>query len=318
MAEEHHLRASIVVPARNRTDLLERTLKTLIAQDLPHSDYEVIVCDDGSAEDIETVVLRHSPGSLRVSLKRQAPLGPASARNMGVRASRAAVVIFIDSDVVVDASLVRQLLAAMDSHPEWCGAEAALHPLGEKSGILWDAPASREGGHYHTAAIAYRRETLFSVGGFDEQFSLPACEDVEIALRVLEHGPIGFVPDAIVWHPTRKVTAMTHWRWRRHWRYETILAVRYGVLAFPGQPCGPLPRVRVAWSALVTLPGGRLLAALKSLLSAPWDAALAALFAMFDVLCGFFALPTILFVPVPMRESYLSSSHCNSCERMHT
>src|SRR5262249_52368260 len=160
---------------------------------------------------------------------------------------------------------------------------------------------STEGGHYHTAAIAYRREVLLAVGGFDEEFKLPACEDVELAMRVLEHGRIGFVPEAKVRHPPRKITGLAHWHWRQHWRYETILAVRYGILAFPDKACGSFPRMRVALAAMATLPAGRLLSALKSCADAPADAFLAALYALFDVFCGLWALPSILFAPVPAR-----------------
>jgi GT2 family glycosyltransferase len=296
-----------VVPVRNRPELLEQTLETLVAQDLPTSEFQIIICDDGSSDDIATVAERFRKGPVRVALERQPPLGPAAARNLGVRASIAQTVIFFDSDVLVEASAVRLLLNALDDHPEWRGAEAALHPVGEQDGILWDAPLSTSGGRFHTAAIAYRREVLFEVGGFDEQFTLPACEDVEIALRVLQLGPIGFVPQARVFHPRRRVTFLTHWRWRRHWRYETLLALRYGVLAFPGNPCGPFPRLRVAWSALVTLPAGRFLAATKSLGRAPKEAMIAAFLSLFDFVCGLAALPAILFQPVLERRDYLSA-----------
>jgi hypothetical protein len=218
------------------------------------------------------------------------------------------LIVFVDSDVVANRALIRCLVEAMDTHNKWQGAEAALHPTGEDAGILWDAPSSTDGGRYHTAAIAYRREVLLAVGGFDEEFKLPACEDVELAVRVLEKGPIGFVPEAKAWHPRRKVTGLTHWRWRHHWRYEVILAVRYGILAFPDKSCGSFPRMRVALAAVATLPAGRFLSGLKFCANAPADAFLAALYALFDVLCGLWVLPSILFMPVPTRRNYLGVS----------
>ena len=302
------LRASVVVPVRNRLDLLVRTLETLTQQDFPAAEYEIIVCDDGSVVDVTHVLARFVDAPVSIRLEKQVPLGPAAARNLGIRSSHAPVLIFVDSDVEADRALIRCLVEALQAYPEWQGAEAALRPAGGEAGILWDAPASMDGGHYHTAAIAYRREVLLAVGGFDEEFRLPACEDVELAMRVLEHGPIGFVPKAKVWHPRRKITGRTHWRWRRHWRYETILAVRYGILAFPGRSCGRFPRLRVGWAAVATLPAGRFLSALKACASAPSDACLAALYALFDVLCGLWVLPSILFAPVPARRNYLGIS----------
>ena len=306
IALEASLKASVVVPVRNRPDLLAATLASLVDQDIPAQDYEIVVCDDGSVDDIGNVLARFAGADACVRLERQPPIGPAAARNLGIRQSRAPIVIFVDSDVVVDRCLVSSLVGALAAQPQWQGAEAALLPSGKDTGLLWDAPASLEGGHYHTAAIAYRREALVAAGGFDETFKLPACEDVELALRVLARGAIGFVPEAKAWHPRRKVTARMHWRWRRHWRYETILAQRYGILAFPGRSCGPFPRLRVAFAAVVTLPGGRLLSALRASLRAPAEAGPAALYALLDVVCGLVVLPDILFGPVPARQDYLN------------
>jgi GT2 family glycosyltransferase len=304
----HTVRVSIVVPVRNRGDSLLRTLETLILQDFPANDYEVVVCDDGSTEDLTKTLMPFVSGPVLVRLERQPPLGPAAARNLGIRKSYAPVLIFIDSDVQADLALVRLLVDALHAHPAWMGAEAALHPIGKQNGILWDAPSSTDGGRYHTAAIAYRRDALLAVGGFDEEFKLPACEDVDLAVRVLKLGPIGFVRDAKAWHPRRKVTALTHWRWRQHWRYEAILAVRHGILTFPGRPTGPLPRLRVALSAVATLPAGRLLAAWRSFADTPAAAFLAALYALLDVFCAFWVLPSVLFRRIPKQRGYLDRS----------
>ncbi len=296
---------SVVVPVRNRPELLDHALTSLAAQDFPAHQMEVIVCDDGSTDDIQSVVSRFQSGAVLVKLVAQPPTGPAAARNLGIRASIAPIILFVDSDVVADRSLVRKLVEALADHPLWQGAEAALKPAGGQEGILWDAPASVQGGHYHTAAIAYRRAALVAVGGFDEGFKLPACEDVELAMCILKLGEIGFVFDAVAWHPRRRVTALTHWRWRRHWYYEMILAARYGILAFPEKPCGSLYRMRLAWAAVVTLPAGRFLGAVGALTREPVAAVLAGWYAILDVAFGAFALPDILWAPVPDRRRHL-------------
>ncbi len=192
-----------------------------------------------------------------------------------------------------------------------------MHPRAKNRVLLWDAPASIEGGRFHTAAIAYRRDVLCAVGGFDEQFRLPACEDVEIAIRVLQHGPIGFVPEAIVWHPGAELRPDSL-------ALAPALAIRDNPgskvwsLGIPGRSCGPFPRVRLALSALMTLPAGRLLNALKSFPVAQWDALLAASYAIFDVLCGFWVLPTIFLQPLPERQSYLPVSDLSIHERIYS
>lgn len=303
------IRATVVVPVRNRPDLLHKALQSLMSQRLAKGTIELIVCDDGSTDDVASVVAqcrdKHRP---EISLLTLQPSGPAAARNAGTRAARGDIVVFVDSDVEVAGGFLEELMSALEREPEWAGAEGRLVPVGGGHGLLWDAPSSEEGGRYHTAAIAYRRDILKVVGGFDETFKLAACEDVEIAVRVLKHGRIGFVSNAIAYHPRRRVTTTTHLKWRHHWRYETILAVRYGILAFPNQSAGRFPRLRVVLSALVTLPAGRGLKAIKQVFRSPKDAGLAAWYALVDVACGFSALPDILLTEVPARKDYLAAT----------
>jgi GT2 family glycosyltransferase len=170
---------------------------------------------------------------------------------------------------------------------------------------LWDAPVCDHGGRYHTAAIAYRRDALFSVGGFDETFKLAACEDVDLAAKLFKEGVIGFASEAKALHPLRKVTLLTHWQWRRSWKYITILAKRYGFLAFPGRQAGRFPRIRVAVAAVITQPLGRFIEAFKHMKRNFREGIIAGLYALFDVIFGLTALPAIFFSTVPPRRNYL-------------
>ena len=87
-----------------------------------------------------------------------------------------------------------------------------------------------------------------------------------------------------------------------------ILAERYGFLAFPERKIKRFSRLRVAWAAVVSLPLGRLIQALHWLKRNPSSAMIAGLYALFDVICGLWALPAILFCTVPDRVDYLRRS----------
>ncbi len=305
IAEKNPFQVTVVVPIRNCPNLLEQCLSYLTSQDFSLDNFEVLVCDDGSTEGLQSVVANLGGVIPNICLLRQKPKGPGAARNLGIRKSTAPIIIFLDSDILPDRALVSKLVKALDQNPGWMGAEACIRPVEGKESPLSDGPVCHNGGRYHTAAIAYRRDALLEGGGFDETFRLPACEDVELAARVLAQGPIGYVPGAVAYHPVRRVTLRTHWRWRRHWKYEMILAKRYGILSFPAHPAGPFPRLRVVLAAVITLPGGRLIEGVKSIRYKPSDGMLACLYALFDVFCGFWALPSILFSSVPQRLNYL-------------
>lgn len=298
---EHGLIASVVIPVFNRGDLLRAALAGLTRQTCPTHAFEVLVCDDGSTESLETVIAEFREALPRLRHLRQPNQGPATARNLGIVNANADVIVFLDSDVLPEPDLVAALTRALGDHPGWQGAEARLEPIGGHESILWDAPRSRTGGHYHTAAIAYRRSVLQSVGGLDEGFSSAACEDVELAMQVLEHGVIGFVPEAVVYHPRRRRTARACWRTRRHWRYVKILACRHGFLGFPANRTR-WPRLRTALAAAVTLPIGRARRALAALPTAPGEALQGLGLVLIDWVGGLTMVPAILLGPVPPRR----------------
>lgn len=299
---------TIVIPVFNRGDLLRAVLKGLTKQSLPASAFEVLVCDDGSTELLAPVVADFSDALPHLQHLRQPNKGPAAARNLGIVHANTDVILFLDSDVVPGHDVVRGLTDALLHHAEWQGAEARLVPTGGQDSFGWDAPRSDDGGHYHTAGIAYRTTTLRQVGGLDESFTKAACEDVELAVRILPLGPIGFVRDAVVYHPRRRRTVASSWRARCNWRFVTILACRHGFLAWPTKKTA-WPRVRTAWCAAATLPAGKAIEALKRMPASPADGARGIVLAIVDWFAGMTMLPTILFAPVPARRSRLLHAH---------
>jgi len=296
--------AAIVVPVRNRGDQLRACLERLVHCLDGGSPCELVVCDDGSGEDLGPVVEPFASGGRRVRLVRQPPRGPAAARNLGIRSSRSPIVVFVDSDVLPDADMVPRLIAALQEHDHWVGAEARLEPVDGEDNPLWNAPVCRDGGRYHTAAIAYRRGVLEAVGGLDETFPYPACEDVELAYRVLQLGEIGFVPEAVAHHPRRRCTFRSLWIARRHWRIVALMARRYGFVSWPENQTR-FPRLRTSVCAVVTLPLGRARRALRWFVRSPRVGALALLHAAFSVVCGLAMLPDIWRAQRTVRKDYL-------------
>lgn len=296
------IRCSVVIPVYNRGDLLRAVLEGLAAQTMDKAAFEVLVCDDGSTEPLDPVVDDFRAALPGLRHLRQPNQGPAAARNLGIEHAVAPIVLFLDSDVLPGTDVVRSLTEALERHSDWQGAEARLVPIGGKTTALWEAPRSESGGHYHTAGIAYRTSILEAVGGLDEGFSRAACEDVELAFQVLPHGPIGFVPEAVVSHPRRRRTVATTWKARRNWRFVQILACRHGFVAWPRHTTR-WPRLETALCAAVKLPIGRGISALKSMSQSPADGLAGLGLAMVDFFAGLSMLPTILFGDAPERRS---------------
>ena len=86
---------SIVIPVFNRAAVLGRALESVAQQDW--KDYEVIVVDDGSTDEICDVLAWYRPLQI-VFLRNETNRGVAHARNRGVGAAQGAWIVFLDSD----------------------------------------------------------------------------------------------------------------------------------------------------------------------------------------------------------------------------
>lgn len=219
MAQDPHI--SVVVPTFRRPDLLTRCLEALARQTAPHDDFEVVVVDDGSADDT-TRVLAHAARTMPnlVALCQASNRGPAAARNRGVDAASAPLVLFLDDDVVAEPTTVAThlelhrglpdgttgILGRVDWHPD-LGVTPFMHWL-DASGLqfgfdTWIRPGPIDPPYaaFYTANLSLPKALLERVGGFDERFPHAAYEDMELAWRLTDAGfHLRYHPEARVFH----------------------------------------------------------------------------------------------------------------------
>jgi GT2 family glycosyltransferase len=212
---------AVVVATYNRAALLPRLIAGLEAQ-RDAGDFEVVIVDDASTDETETVLrdlAARSPIPIRCErLARNA--GPATARNVGWRASSAALVAFTDDDCVPSPTWLAQLVSSAREYDVVQGRTlpdpAQRDALGPFSRTL---DISHEDGYYQTCNIAYRRDLLERLGGFHEKFRFPAGEDTDLAWRAKEAGATTtFDAAAVVHHDIRPsdliVAIRDSWRWQ--------------------------------------------------------------------------------------------------------
>jgi histidinol-phosphate phosphatase family protein len=181
----------LVVPTIGRPSLAT-LLAALAAADgaLPG---RIVLVDD--RRQATTPLLADAPPprlARRLTVLRGRAAGPAAARNVGWRASRAEVIAFLDDDVVPDPDWLARLaedLAALA--PDVGGSQGCLRvPLPARQRPTdWERNvAGLATAQWATADMAYRRAVLEAVGGFDERFPRAYREDADLALRVLAAG----------------------------------------------------------------------------------------------------------------------------------
>jgi glycosyltransferase involved in cell wall biosynthesis len=201
-------KASVVVCSYNGGRTLDGCLRSLQKVDYP--DYEVILVDDGSTDDVPEIAERYEPW-LRVF--HQDNQGLSAARNAGLDLAEGEVIVYTDDDCFVDEDwlyyLVSKLLETKASGvggpnllPEKDGPVAACVSAspGTPAHILIDDTLAE---HVPGCNMAFWADRLRHVGGFDPVYRA-AGDDVDLCWRLQEQGDfIVYAPAAMVWHHRR-------------------------------------------------------------------------------------------------------------------
>ena len=190
---------SVVIPTYNRARLLKRLLNSLLDQDIRSDIFEVLVVSDGSTDnthDYLTAFCRKHPSFRWTGQQNQ---GPAAARNLGLSCVESALVAFTDDDCLADSGWVQAILDVFNTRPDILGMEGRTVTISEDTTPLTHQ-LEGSGQCYATANVAYRRETLQEAGGFDPAFFY-GNEDVDVAWRVMERGPVVYNEHMVIIHP---------------------------------------------------------------------------------------------------------------------
>jgi GT2 family glycosyltransferase/DNA-binding beta-propeller fold protein YncE len=212
-------KVSVVVCAYNASDTLPDCLDSL--QRLDYPDFEVVVVDDGSKD--RTGEIAHAYESdPRFRVVDVRPNGGLSAaRNVGLAHAQGEIVAYTDADVRVNPEWLTYLVQPFSS-PDVVGsggpnlvpsddpwvAQCVARAPGGPTHVMLDDRTSE---HVPGCNMAFRRDALLAVGGFNPIF-LRAGDDVDLCWRLQARGwKIGFAPAALVWHHHRS-TVKAYWR----------------------------------------------------------------------------------------------------------
>lgn len=183
---------SLIIPTYNRPLLLRHTLAAVAQLELLPD--EVIIVDDGSPYHYKP-----EARSYKLRLIRQSHKGQAATLNTGVRAARGDICCFLDDDCTPEPDWLVHLMAPF-TDPDVIGVSGAIHYVHPDYEPEWgDRVVQNQKGRWPMSGnMAYRRDLLFRLGGFDEE--LPAYFDKDCALRALDYGRLIPAPRARVFH----------------------------------------------------------------------------------------------------------------------
>lgn len=113
---------SVIIPLYNKKDSIATALDSVLAQS--YQDFEVVVVDDGSADEGATVVEGYTDP--RIRLIRQPNAGVSAARNRGIDEARGEFVAFLDADDEWMPEFLEEIVALQREFPD-CRAQATTY-----------------------------------------------------------------------------------------------------------------------------------------------------------------------------------------------
>jgi GT2 family glycosyltransferase len=219
---------SIIIPTRDRVDLLKRCIESIEPR-TSHRNYEIVIVDNNS---VDPATLAYLESSKHTIVKFDEPFNFSKINNLGTKYAKGDHLLFLNNDTEVVGEYWLEAMLEHSQRPE-VGMVGALllYPNGSRShrpsriqhagvtigvgGVAGHAfkhlPADRS--NYYdlhrvirncsavTAACAMMRRSVFDeVGGFDEKLKV-AFGDVDLCLRVRESGyRVVYTPYAMVYH----------------------------------------------------------------------------------------------------------------------
>ena len=201
------VRYSIVVCTYNGEKTIEDCVQSLLLQNIPQEEYEVIVVNDGSTDNVERVVRKFIRDRKNVRLISCASnRGLSAARNLGWEEAKGDFVFYIDDDAVADEDWVMKVAEEYRQHVAGVGGYCRPYSVNQfslyeqaRTFLTYGAHAEKVDGA-GGANMSFRKQILSEIGGFDPRFTNVA-DDADINRRLTTLGyTLKVVPSITVRH----------------------------------------------------------------------------------------------------------------------
>ena len=224
---------SVLMAAHNALQYLPEAVESILKQTV--EDFEFIIVDDGSSDGTGEWILRKAQTDSRIRVLRQANAGLARALNKGLSVAKGKYIARMDAD---DVSLPERLsaqLEAMESDPSLVIVGAAVEMM-TADGWAYHTNTQPEAHDEIRAAllrgngqalihpvVMIRKDAMLAIGGYDDRFSSGAGEDLDLFLRLTEHGRAANLRSILLRY--RQHSKSNNARYNHLWRETTRMAV---------------------------------------------------------------------------------------------
>lgn len=197
------VKVTVIVPTYNRENCITKALDSILNQTYP--DYEIVVIDDGSTDNTETILKRYG-NKIKYFYKSNG--GPASARNLGIRTCSGEYIAFLDSDDTWLPNKLDLQISVLEKDNDAGLVFSDMYLADEKDKNLFsDLTHPSEGKVFlkllknnfiPTSSVVLRKTCLQKTGLFNESKTLIGIEDYHLWIRLAKFFTVKYINKPLV------------------------------------------------------------------------------------------------------------------------
>lgn len=189
---------SVIIPSYNRAKTIVESVQSVLQQ--TYTDIEVIVVDDGSTDDTETLLQEISDKRLRYIYQKNA--GACSARNKGIQHAKGDLIAFHDSDDIWHEDKLQKQFQKLKT----TSADIVICKLNQivNGKVINKLPSQINEGFvdFKTSLVGVGTQTILGKKGvfLDEMFcnEMPRLQDLELMIRLVKKYNIYCIDEGLV------------------------------------------------------------------------------------------------------------------------
>jgi len=202
MAENNgNLKVSLIMPCYNEADYVSRSLDSIVSNDYPKGNMEVIVYDGGSRDGTLGILEKYQNKHEFIKFKNNPERIQAAALNYGIVDAKGEIIIRADAHCIYEKDYISQIVRLLDE-TDAVNVGGAQIGIGDSffsttvamamsnpfiSGNAYYRSGNNAPRYVDTVFLgAWRKRDLIKIGGFDESFVIN--EDYELNYRLREKG----------------------------------------------------------------------------------------------------------------------------------
>ena len=216
---------TLIICTYNREKYIGPLLDSIVKNDYPTSDYEIVLVDNNCTDNTRGVCEQFAATHPEIRLRYvvETEQGLSAARNKGIEEAQGDIIIYVDDDALVDTDYIRIYAEHFATHPETMAAGGPIEPLYETEEPKWMSPYTKAlltawmnygdkvheypNGRYPGGGnAAYRKVVFEKVGLFNTELgrkgsALLASEEKDIFDKMKAQGmQVLYLPTPVLHH----------------------------------------------------------------------------------------------------------------------